>query len=339
MKYKIKIVLILILFFILAQLIGIYVTYSYRENFYKEEIKKNISEKINETESKINISEEGKNISLTREIIPERIEIKTKIDILQIIISFLIAIVIATVIFILFMKIGIIRIIRFWFFVVFLIGLFISFSLILINISKKEISLGGINVKIAEIFALVIAILIAYFKTYRRDVIIHNLSEIFIYPGIVILFLPLVNIYVAIILLIIISVYDVIAVFKTKHMQKMAEFMIKDLKTFTGFFMPWLDRKEMEKIKKIKGKKTKLKKIKVNIAALGGGDIALPMLFICNVFLVYGIKSALVTLLFTTFGLLLLLIFGKRGKAYPALPPLTIGAIIGYVISLLFKLS
>ncbi|MEM4648127.1 MAG: hypothetical protein QXO12_02370, partial [Candidatus Pacearchaeota archaeon] len=62
MKYKIKIVLILILFFILAQLIGIYVTYSYRENFYKEEIKKNISEKINETESKINISEEGKNI-------------------------------------------------------------------------------------------------------------------------------------------------------------------------------------------------------------------------------------------------------------------------------------
>lgn len=333
MKYKIKIILIIIIFFLLAQLIGLYVTYSYKENFYKEEVKKeekkNESKKINIT----NISKGEKNISLTREIIPEKIEIKTKIDIIQILISFIIAIVIATFIFIMLMKVGIIKILKFWFFLVFLIGLFISFSLILMNLLKESLIIDGINIKIVEIVAFILAFSIAYFKAYKNNIIIHNLSEIFIYPGIVILFLPLVNIYITLILLLVISIYDIIAVFKTKHMQKMAEFMIKDLKTFTGFFMPWIDKKDREKIKKIKEKNKKIK-IKVNIAALGGGDIALPMLFITNVFLISNIIKALIVLLFATIGLSLLLIFGKKGKAYPALPPLTIGCIIGYIISL-----
>jgi len=199
------------------------------------------------------------------------------------------------------------------------------------------IKIKNFSFNFSEILSFVLAIFLAYFKIYKRNIIVHNITEIFVYPGIIILFLPIVNLYIVIALLLIISVYDFIAVFKTRHMQKMAQFMIKDIRAFTGFLFPWIEKKQEEKIKKLKMKKSKKKiKIKVNIAALGGGDIILPMLFACIVFLTYGLINALFVIFFSSLSLLMLMIFGEKEKAYPALPPLTLGCLVGYLISLLF---
>jgi presenilin-like A22 family membrane protease len=335
MKYKLKVVVLIVLFFLVSQLVGVLVTSSYKENFYKKEVEeKNFT--IMEEENKTLPKENFTNISITREFIPQKVEIKTTFDFLQILISFLIALVIATIIFIILMKIGVVRVMRFWLFFVVAVGLFITFSLLLYNINFFQMRIKNLSFSIVEIFALVMAIALAYFKIYRRNIILHNLTEIFVYPGIMVLFLPIVNIYITIALLVIISVYDFIAVFKTRHMQKMAQFMIKDIRAFTGFFLPWLDKAEKEKIKKLSLKKSRKKiRIKVNIAALGGGDIVLPMLFSSVVFLTHGLMNSLLIVLFSALSLLMLMIFGEREKAYPALPPLTLGCLIGYAISLL----
>lgn len=345
MKYKFKIATVMLAFFIITQIIGLIVVASYKNNFYSKEMKEKLENKTKiskEIYNQTNKSFENKsiieqNISITREFIPEKVEIKTSIDLISIITSFIVALIIATLFFVILMKIGTIKVMRAWFFLVVLIALFISFSLISYNLFSYKLKFLNKLVSFNELFSLVLALFFAYYKIFKRNIIVHNFTEIFIYPGITVLFLPLINLYIIIFLLILISIYDFIAVFKTKHMQKMAKFMINNVKVFSGFLFPYIDKKDELKLKRMKkiSNKVKKKRIKINIAVLGGGDIAFPMLFINLVFLKYGIINALLVILFSTLALSLLLIFGKKDKSYPALPPLTAGCLVGYLLSLL----
>ncbi|MEM4318328.1 MAG: presenilin family intramembrane aspartyl protease [Candidatus Pacearchaeota archaeon] len=325
MKHQLKIALFLVILFVLAQIAGLAVTLSYKRYYLG-------GEKVEVKETKENIT---KNLSITKEFIPEKVEIRSGFDVFQLVASFLIAIVIATVVFIILMNVGVIRFMRAWFFLIVVIGLFISFSLLFINFVFVKIKIGDYYFSIAEIIALILAIALAYYKTYKRDIIIHNITEIFVYPGIVILFLPLVNIIVVVVLLLLISIYDFIAVFKTKHMQKMAKFMIKDVRTFSGIMLPYLSREELKKIKRI-DRRGKGMKVKVSLAVLGGGDIAFPMLLSSTALLSYGIISSIFIIVFAVISLFLLLLLGEKGKAYPALPPLAIGSLFGLLLSLIF---
>ncbi len=333
MKHKLKISLFLILIFILAQITGILVTASYKKNFYEEKEIPKLPPSINKT----NETEEIQNISIAREFVPEKVEIKTTFDVVQIVTSFLVALVIATVVFIILMRIGVIKFMRIWLFIVVLIGLFISFSLLFMEIFRYNIKLGRFYFSFPEFLAIAFAFLLAYYKIYKQDFIVHNLTEIFIYPGIIILFLPLVNIIIVVILLLFISIYDFVAVFRTKHMQKMAKFMIKDVRVFAGIMLPYISEKEKERLIALQAKSKKSKKkikIKVNLAVLGGGDIAFPMLLSSTVFLSYGLLNSIFIISFATLSLFALLMLGEKGKAYPALPPLAIGSLIGFLISL-----
>ena len=144
----------------------------------------------------------------------------------------------------------------------------------------------------------------------------------------------------AIILLIILAVYDVIAVYKTKHMVKMAEAMIKK-RVILGIIVP-------EKFSGFKASMTDVEQDKMPTAKilkpgkagrfliLGGGDLALPMLLIGSV-AGHNILGAIIILIFALFGLLAMhLIFIKlKSRPMPALPPLAVFSILGYFVSLL----
>lgn len=338
MKHKIKIVILLVTIFLVAQLIGLLVTSSYKKNFYEKEMPK-----IELPDDQIQPAIPQENISITSQLIPEKIELKRGIDIIQIIISFVIGLVIATVIFILLMRIGVVKFMRFWFFFVVVVGLFIAFSLLLTNVIDGGIHTGSFYLSFAEIISALLAVMFAYFKIYKTDIIVHNITEIFVYAGIIVLFLPLLNVIAVIILLFLFSVYDFVAVFKTKHMQKMARFMIKDVRAFSGLLVPYLSKEQVEKLKKMRAeakiskktaKKSKIK-MKINLAILGGGDIAFPMLFSSIVFLSYSLINSLFIILFSTIALVMLFLFGKKGEPYPALPPLTAGCLIGFLLSLM----
>ena len=138
------------------------------------------------------------------------------------------------------------------------------------------------------------------------------------------------------------------AVWHSGIMQKMAKYQINNLKVFSGFFVPYISKEMRMKIKKMKKTKVKNKKIKVNLAILGGGDVIFPIitlgvvLMTQSVNLPFGLKSfiggfwpAVFVILGATFGLTLLFLFSEKKKFYPAMPFISAGIFLGMILSYL----
>ena len=76
----------------------------------------------------------------------------------------------------------------------------------------------------------IVSIIIAYFKIYRPSILAHNIGELFIYGGLAAIFVRIMNLWTAALLLILISVYDFIAVFMSKHMIQILIFALQRAK-------------------------------------------------------------------------------------------------------------
>lgn len=194
---------------------------------------------------------------------------------------------------------------------------------------------------INQALAAILAFILALRKIYKPTIIISNLTEIFIYGGLAAIFVPVINIFAAFMLLILISIYDIIAVRHTKHMIKLAKFQTKS-NLFAGLFIPYGKRED--KVAK-KEKSIIEKKGAGKIAILGGGDIGFPLLFagvvmkdlMLNNIELIGFLKTLIIPVFVSLALLYLLIKSEKNKFYPAMPYLTAGCIIGYfVVSFFF---
>lgn len=208
-------------------------------------------------------------------------------------------ILIATLIAIIMAKFKAVRLWKFWFFLSVWLTLIIAFG-------------AFVNQNIA----LVLGLGLAYLKTFRQNVIAHNFSELFIYGGFAAIFVPVLSVLSISILLILIAIYDGIAVWKTKHMIKLAKFQT-NLKIFAGLLIPY-------------GKKEE------HTAILGGGDIGFPLLFSGVMLVEYGWLRALTVTLFVSIALLWLLLAGEKNKFYPAMPFIAAGCFAGYFVGLLF---
>lgn len=204
------------------------------------------------------------------------------------------------------------------------------------------------NAFVPQAYAIVAGLVFAGLKVIRPSLIIHNFTELFIYGALAAIFVPLLSVWVAVVLLLLISVYDYIAVVKTKHMVKLARFQAKT-RVFAGLFVPYgLKEAKAEGTKErregVKGRKERAgvavlekgKEVKANIAILGGGDIGFPLLFAGVVMkeITGGILSwkAFIVPVAVSFVLFGLFLFGKKKKFYPAMPFLTAGCLIGYAI-------
>jgi len=250
-------------------------------------------------------------------------EIKPEISL----ISIIIALTAAVFLIFLLMKYKIIILLRLWFFFVVVIALSLTINSFILKLNYSDY------------ISLIIALPLAFFKIFKRNILVHNITELLIYPGIAAVFVPILSIWSIILLLILISIYDIYAVWHSGFMQKMAMFQIKKLRLFTGFFVPYLGKKERQKIKllkqKYKEKKEKLKnvKIKVNLAILGGGDIVFPIMLAGVVLKSLGLYQALTISIFATLSLLFLFIAARKGKFYPAMPFITAGCFLGLLVA------
>jgi len=258
---------------------------------------------------------------------PEEMREQTGINIMSIAISLVIAVSLVLIL----MKIKAKILLRFWFFFVIILALAITFYSLLMQFGLSY----------TPYIALALALPLAYLKVFRRNFIVHNFSELLIYPGIATIFVMILNIWSALILLLLLSVYDIYAVWHTGFMQKMAKYQIDEVKVFNGFFVPYTDKKTKNKIKKLKKKyknnKDKLKKqeVRINLGILGGGDIAFPLIMTGVVFLAIGLLPALSVSIFSTIALALLLMFSKKGEFYPAMPFITTGCLAGLLFGYL----
>jgi len=224
--------------------------------------------------------------------------------------------------------------IKAWFFLVVMIALVISFNVFLIKIFPEEINFISLF-PLSWLIAFLIALPFALVKIYKRDFFIHNFTELFIYPGIAAVFVPILNVYTISFLLIIISVYDMWAVWYSGIMQKMAQYQIKKLNIFSGFFVPHISKSMKQKIKKMKKSDLKKKKISVSVAVLGGGDVIFPIIAAGVMLKTLGLMSAIFVVIGAAIGLSYLLFFSQKKKFYPAMPFITAGIFAGMVLSYL----
>lgn len=213
--------------------------------------------------------------------------------------------------------------IRLWFFIVTVLAIGITLNA----------SIYGL--KSAALISVLIALPLAFIKVYRRNILIHNFTELLIYPGIAAVFVPILNIWTSIFLLVLISIYDIWAVWRAGFMQKMAKYQIKQLKIFSGFFVPYLGNKEKAMIAKAPVKSLKTRKFKVNIAILGGGDVVFPIIFAGVILRFMGILPALAIVVGATATLGLLFYFSEKGKFYPAMPFISAGCFAGLAVAYL----
>jgi presenilin-like A22 family membrane protease len=235
--------------------------------------------------------------------------------------SIVVAFIFAIVLFILITKFKLAFVMRLWFFFVVLIALGISLTSFMPH--------GKLIPYISLIFVFPLALI----KTYKQNFLIHNLTELFIYPGIAAVFVPLLNVWTLIFLLILISIYDMWAVWRSGIMQKMAKYQINELKIFSGFFVPYLSKKTKEKLKKIPKSKLKNTKVKAEIAILGGGDVIFPIISAGVMFYNFGIFGAIFTIAGALLGLSYLLFAAKKKKFYPAMPFISAGIFLGIIAS------
>jgi len=246
-------------------------------------------------------------------------------------ISIIFAFILAFALIFVLMKYKWVIIIRLWFFFVVTLALGISINALLSYTTLANISL----------ISLVIAIPLSTLKIFRPHFLTHNLTELLIYPGIAAVFVPILTPISSIALLALISIYDMWAVWKVGLMQKMAKFQMEEIKVFGGFLLPSLSdrvKKQIQNIKqKYKGKKIpnkfKKKKFKVNLAILGGGDIIFPII-VAGVFMkAFGLAPALFITFGSLAGLIFLMIITKKGKAYPAMPYISVGILLGLLLA------
>lgn len=206
------------------------------------------------------------------------------------------------------------------------------------------------GVFLAPFTALLLALFLAYLKIHKPTFWLHNITELFMYAGLAVILAPLFTVMWATILLVLISFYDMYAVWKSKHMIQLAKFTIKN-KLFAGLLVEYTQSNKKTKLvtthkkphKKIdvkhlpKPKKRQTQKQ----ALLGGGDVVFPLLFSGAVFtqlLLQGYPhtvaffSALTISVTTMIALYLLFILGKKDRFYPAMPFVSIGCFTGYFI-------
>ncbi len=317
MKHKLSITLSLLGLFLLAQIVGILVINSYNQPLPAVQ-----------SYNQSNITD----ANFTKPL-PFNIDETEEPGIFNLVIS----IILAFAIFFTLMKYRLKYIIQIWFFLVIALALSVSLNAF---IDSQIIN--------SSLIALALAVPLTLLKIFRPSILIHNGTEILIYPGIAAILAPLFNAWGIIIILILIAIYDAWAVWRSGIMQKMAKYQMEEVRIFGGFLIPHMDKKTKEKIKKLKQKykkkelrnKLKNKKIKINLAALGGGDIVFPIITM-GVFMrtfpeaaLFGIRG-LVPALFVLGGsfvaLTHLLLFMKsgEGKAYPAMPWISTGILIG----------
>ncbi len=199
------------------------------------------------------------------------------------------------------------------------------------------ISLGAFMPKIA---AIILAFPLAFWKIFKPNFWIHNLTELFIYAGLAVIFVPVFNLRSIIILLILIAVYDAYAVWKSKHMITLAKSQA-EAKIFAGFFIPYIAKSKKSKVEIGKSKQTlsslvSVKKVprgaELRTAILGGGDIGFPLLFAGVVFKELGMWPSLIIPFFAAAGLAMLLWKGNEKKFYPAMPFIGAGCLLGLLV-------
>jgi len=185
---------------------------------------------------------------------------------------------------------------------------------------------GGVlmlDVWFSDISSLFLMAGLMFLLKRKKSVFLHNLCVVLGIAGTISIAGLSITPKTIVVLLVLFSIYDFIAVYKTKHMIMMAKSMIES-GAILGLIIPH----------RFAGLNKKTDNINKDWAfVLGGGDVAFPLLLICSL-VSYGVFSSVIVSIFSLMGLLfsfLIFLKQKEKKAIPALPPIALFSILGYL--------
>ena len=171
------------------------------------------------------------------------------------------------------------------------------------------------------------ALALTVWKFLRPTIISQDVAAIFSGSGVGALLGLSLGIVPCIIFMIILSVYDFISVFITKHMVHMAKAITEKPMAFT-IAAP-------HEFKQAKYIPVKNAKSKIHVFQLGLGDIIIPLMFSVSILNKFTIFNSIAAVIGSMISLLLLtMIITRKPMALPALPFVCAGALVGYLVSL-----
>lgn len=184
-------------------------------------------------------------------------------------------------------------------------------------------------VVLSIISALIVVILLYRFPEWY----IIDLTGILVGTSAIIIFGMSLSVFLVILLLIGLAVYDAISVYKTKHMVDLAD-TVMDLKLPVLLVVPKIRRYSL--IKETRRLKDQIKDKEGRDAFfMGLGDIVMPGILVVSVY--YSVPDAILVsigiMLGTLVGFAILMRYVLRGNPQAGLPLLCGGAILGYIIS------
>lgn len=180
---------------------------------------------------------------------------------------------------------------------------------------------------LGDFLSAILTILSIITWTKKPFVIIHNLFFILSSAGIAAVLGLRIQPETIIILLLIFAVYDFLAVYKTKHMQKMAKAMI-EAKAPLAFVISLNITSLLSKDVNFRNREER------NTFFLGGGDIIFPLTLSFSLIrqsVFYSLFVAIFSFLGLSFSFYIFL-FQRKKKPIPALPPIALFTLIGFFI-------
>jgi len=231
-----------------------------------------------------------------------------------------------------------------WYWLIIYFILATLFSLLSIKLLKKKLFfefLFGLmvwwgNTWVLSIFlpdpiALSLSIILLFLYFYYHNLVLHNLIITFISCAVGVSLGLVVEPKDLLIVLLILAIYDFIAVLKTKHMVSLFKSLLnKGL--ILALIIPY---KKVQIFQSIKDARPLLETPKREYTFIGTGDLIFPIIFAVSV-LRYNLVSSIFILAGSVLGfawcLYVLLI---RNKPLPGLPFITLGSAAGFVLSFL----
>lgn len=180
------------------------------------------------------------------------------------------------------------------------------------------------------LLGLAMALILNVWRIFKPSTLNQNLTIVLAIPSIGALIGTSLGVLPSLVFIVLLSIYDFVSVFITKHMIYMAKEVTKKPSVF-ALSMPYKFKKPLT----FKIGKEKIKK-RFHVFHLGSGDMVIPLMFAVSVLAAYGLAQALLTVLGSTVSFFLMMyFFTKRPEALPAIPIISAGTLAGFLISIL----
>ncbi len=203
-------------------------------------------------------------------------------------------------------------------------GFSFKFFLFLVVISGSQLFFASF---IQSPWDLIAAVAVGLVMLAARMIITHNIGTILGIAGVSALLGLSITPIAALIIISALSIYDIISVYKTRHMVRLAENMLASGAVF-GFLIPLRYRDFFMRIEN--------NNFRERCMILGSGDVGLPIMFAASM-VAGSLSSALVVAGFSAVGLFVThLLFVNQGQrqAMAALPPIATASILGYFLAI-----